>query len=170
MPLRMPRFADAMAVLRGECSFASARLEERDLSGTESDEPRLHALEGGRLLSEVTNRIVAMMHEHYGRGPIKAKSYVNDNLLVCVLSDGFTPIERTMAEAGEHHRIIELRQEFQVLMEARYSAMVEQLTGRKVLAFLSQVHLDPDLTVEIFALDGPPPGFDALQLAEPDRP
>ena len=140
------------------------------MSGTESDEPQLHALQGGRLLSEITNRIVAMMREHYGRGPVKAKTYVNDNLLVCVLSDGLTPIEKTMAEAGEYERIIELRQEFQRLMKSRYSAMVEQLTGRKVLAFLSQVHLDPDLTVEIFSLDAPPPGFQGLQLAEPEGP
>jgi uncharacterized protein YbcI len=139
-----------------------------ELTGRESDEPQLDALRGGRLLSEVTNGIVAMMREHYGRGPVKAKSYVNDNLLVCVLSDGLTPIEKTMADAGEHHRIVELRRVFQMLMEARYSAMVEQLTGRKVLAFLSQVHLDPDVTVEMFVLDAPPAGFETLQLADAD--
>ena len=55
---------------------------------------------GGRLLSEITNRIVALMREHYGRGPIKAKTYVLDNLIVCVLSDGFTAIERTMMRAA----------------------------------------------------------------------
>jgi uncharacterized protein YbcI len=142
-------------------------LEEPELSGTESQEPQLHELQGGRLLSEITNQIAAMMCEHYGRGPIKAKSYVNDSLLVCVLSDGFTPIERTMAEAGEHHRIVELRLEFQRLMKSRYTEMVEELTGRKVLAFLSQVHLDPDLTVEMFALDAPPAGFEATAPAEP---
>ncbi|MGA2927821.1 MAG: Na-translocating system protein MpsC family protein, partial [Solirubrobacteraceae bacterium] len=55
-----------------------------------ADEPGLRPLAGGRLLSEITNRIVAFMREHYGRGPIKAKTYVLDNLIVCVLSDGFT--------------------------------------------------------------------------------
>jgi uncharacterized protein YbcI len=159
---------DAVAVLGGECLLCVRAIGGAGVSGTESQEPQLRALQGGRLLSEITNRIVAMMREHYGRGPIKAKSYVNDNLLVCVLSDGFTPIEKTMADAGEHHRIIELRQEFQRLMRARYSEMVEQLTGRKVLAFLSQVHLDPDITVEMFALDAPPAGFEALRPAEPD--
>jgi uncharacterized protein YbcI len=139
-------------------------LEEPELSGTESQGPQLH---GGRLLSEITNRIVSMMCEHYGRGPIKAKSYVNDCLLVCVLSDGFTPIERTMAEAGEHDRIVELRLGFQRLMKSRYTEMVEELTGRRVLAFLSQVHLDPDLTVEMFALDAPPAGFETTAPAEP---
>ena len=56
-------------------------------------EPGLRPLSGGKLLSEITNRIVALMREHYGRGPIKAKTYVLDNLIVCVLSNGFTAIE-----------------------------------------------------------------------------
>jgi len=59
------------------------------MSGPGSNDPEPAPLEGGRLLSEVTNRIVGMMREHYGRGPIKAKTYVLDNLIVCVLSDGF---------------------------------------------------------------------------------
>jgi Na+-translocating membrane potential-generating system (MpsC) len=63
-------------------------------------------LVGGRLLAEITNRIVAFMREHYGRGPTKAKSYVLDNLIVCVLSDEFTAIERTLMEGGEPHRPI----------------------------------------------------------------
>lgn len=68
---------------------------------------------GGRLLAEITNRIVAFMREHYGRGPIKAKTYVLDNLIVCVLSDGFTAIERTMMEGGEPERVLEMRRDFQ---------------------------------------------------------
>ena len=98
-------------------------------------------LVGGRLLAEITNRIVALMREHYGRGPIKAKTYVLDNLIVCVLSDGFTAIERTMMEGGEPHRVLEMRGDFQRMMKSRYSEMIEQLTGRKVLAFLSQAQL-----------------------------
>jgi uncharacterized protein YbcI len=66
------------------------------MSDLESDEP----LAGGKLLSEITNRIVALMREHYGRGPIKAKTYVLDNLIVCVLTNGFTAIEKTMMEGG----------------------------------------------------------------------
>jgi uncharacterized protein YbcI len=133
----------------------------------ESD-PQLRPLEGGKLLSEITNRIVALMREHYGRGPVKAKTYVLDNLIVCALQDGLTAIEKTLIEGGEPERVLELRRDFQRLMETRYSQMVEQLTGRKVLAFLSQVHVDPDLTVELFLMDGPVPGFGALELIHPD--
>lgn len=124
-------------------------------------------LVGGRLLAEITNRIVAYMREHYGRGPIKAKTYVLDNLIVCVLSDGFTPIERTMMEGGEPDRVLEMRRDFQRMMKTRYSGMIEELTGRKVLAFLSQAHVEPDLTIEMFLMDGPVPGFGALELVDP---
>lgn len=123
---------------------------------------------GGRLLAEITNQIVALMHEHYGRGPVKAKTYVLDNLVVCVLSEsGFTAIERTMMGNEEPDRVLDLRRHFQELMRRRYSETVERLTGRKVLAFLSQVHVDPDLTVEMFLMDGPLPGFGALELVTP---
>ena len=80
------------------------------------------------MLSEITNRIVAFMREHYGRGPIKAKTYVLDNLIVCVLSDGFTAIDRTLMQGGEPDRVLEMRRDFQRLMKERYSEMVEELT------------------------------------------
>jgi uncharacterized protein YbcI len=129
-------------------------------------EPGAQPLVGGRLLAEITNRIVAYMREHYGRGPIKAKTYVLDNLIVCVLSDGFIAIERTMMEGGESDRVLEMRRDFQRMMKERYTEMIEQLTGRHVLAFLSQAHIEPDLTVEIFLMDGPLAGFGALELVD----
>jgi uncharacterized protein YbcI len=134
------------------------------------NEEEIQPLAGGRLLAEITNRIVAYMREHYGRGPIKAKTYVLDNLIVCVLSDGFTAIERTMMEAGEPDQVLAMRRGFQRVMKERYSDMVEALTGRKVLAFLSQAHVEPDLTVEMFVMDGPVPGFGALELVDPPAP
>jgi uncharacterized protein YbcI len=57
------------------------------------------------------------MREHYGRGPIKAKTYVLDNLIVCVLSNGFTAIERTMMEGGEPDQVLETRRGFQLVMK-----------------------------------------------------
>ena len=124
-------------------------------------------LGGGRLLAEITNRLVAFTREHYGRGPIKAKTYVLDNLIVCVLSNGMTPIERTMIEGGEPDRVLEMRRDFQRMMKVRYSEMIEELTGRKVLAFLSQAHVEPDLTIEMFLVDRPLPGFGALEVVDP---
>jgi uncharacterized protein YbcI len=137
------------------------------MSDAGPDNPPLQPLAGGRLLSEITNRIVAFMREHYGRGPIKAKTYVLDNLIVCVLSDGFTAIERTMMEGGEPERVLDMRRDFQRMMKQRYSEMIEALTGRSVLAFLSQAHVEPDLTIEMFLMDGPLAGFGALELVDP---
>jgi uncharacterized protein YbcI len=137
------------------------------MSQAESSEPARRQLSGGELLAEITNRIVALVREHYGRGPIKAKTYVLDNLIVCVLSNGFTAIERTMMEGGEPDRVLEMRRDFQRLMKTRYSDLLEELTGRKLLAFLSQAHVEPDLTVEMFLMDGPAPGFGALELIDP---
>jgi uncharacterized protein YbcI len=134
---------------------------------TASDPGREPSLGGGRLLAEITNRIVAFMREHYGKGPIKAKTYVLDNLIVCVLTDGFTAIERTMMEGGQPESVLTMRRDFQALMKRRYSEMIEELTGRKVLAFLSQAHVEPDLTVEMFLVDGPLQGFGALELVDP---
>ena len=134
---------------------------------TSSGDPKSQPLSGGLLLAQITNRIVAMMREHYGRGPIKAKTYVLDNLIVCVLTDGFTAIEKTMMEGGEPERVLAMRRDFQRMMKIRYSQMIEELTGRKVLAFLSQAHVDPDLTIEVFLVDGPLAGFGALELVDP---
>jgi uncharacterized protein YbcI len=130
-------------------------------------DPALRPLAGGKLLAEITNRIVSLMREHYGRGPIKAKTYVLDNLVVCVLTDGgFTAIERTMMGCGEPERVLEMRRDFQRMMKVRYSEMIEGLTGRKVLAFLSQAHVEPDLTIEMFLMDAPLAGFGAVELVD----
>jgi uncharacterized protein YbcI len=124
-------------------------------------------LSGGELLSAISNSIVSLLREHYGRGPTRAKTYVLDDLLVCVMRNGFTAIEHTMMEGGQPQRVVELRQDFQVLMKETYSQEIERLTGRKVIAFLSQVHLDPDLTIEMFLMDGALPGFGALEITDP---
>jgi uncharacterized protein YbcI len=130
------------------------------------DEDR-EQLFGARLLAEITDQLVKLIREHYGRGPISAKTYFLDNLIVCVLSDGFIALERTMMEGGAAERVLDMRRQFQGLMETRYTAMVEDLTGRKVLAFLSQSHVEPDLSVEMFLMDGRLPGFGALELVDP---
>src|SRR3954454_2323161 len=103
--------------------------------GDESEAPLKEGLSGGTLLTAISNRIVGILREHYGRGPTKAKTYVLDDLIVCVMRDGFTAIEQTMMKGGQQERVVELRQDFQVLMETHYREEVERLTGRKVIAF-----------------------------------
>jgi uncharacterized protein YbcI len=121
------------------------------------------------MLAAISTRIVGLLREHYGRGPSRAKTYALDDCIVCVLRNGFTAHERTIVESGGQHRVIEMRQDFQRLMEDRYRSAVEEITGRRVVAFLSQAHLEPDITLEIFFLDRPLHGAAALDLdlAEP---
>ena len=82
------------------------------------------------------------------------------------------PHERTIVEGGNPGRVIEMRQDFQRLMERAYRETIEAITGRRVVAFLSQAHLQPDITLEIFFLDRPLNGSAALDLNLPefDRP
>jgi len=124
---------------------------------------------GGELLSAISTRIVGLLREHYGRGPMKAKTYVLDDLVVCVLRDGFIPIEETMMQSGKQDQVLEMRRDFQKMMGLRYKEVVEELTGRRVTAFLSQAHIEPDLTLEIFLLETPLEGFGAVELTEATR-
>ena len=73
--------------------------------------------------------------------------------LVTFLEDIYTPVERTLIEAGEHEAVKTTRQIFQMAMRAQFSAAVEEITGRKVIQFLSQVSFDPDIAGEIFVLE-----------------
>jgi uncharacterized protein YbcI len=93
---------------------------------------------------------------------------VLDDIIVCVMrGSGFTPIEKTMMDSGEPDAVVAMRKDFQRLMAARYRKLIEDLTGRKVVAFLSQAHVDPDLTLEIFFVDRPLDGFGAIEVAAP---
>lgn len=126
-------------------------------------------LAGGELLAAISTRIVAMLREFYGRGPMKAKTYALDDLIVCVLRNGHTPIEQTMVEGGEPDKVLTMRRDFQRMMGERYKGTVEELTNRKVVAFLSQTHIDPDITMEIFFVDRPLEGFGAAEVIDPAR-
>jgi uncharacterized protein YbcI len=119
----------------------------------------------GKLLSTISTRFVQLLRENYGRGPIKAKTYVLDDIVVCVLrGSGFTALEKTIMDSGDPDRIVAMRENFQRMMATRYKDMIEELTDRKVLAFLSQAHVEPDITIEMFVLDRPLQGFGAVEV------
>jgi uncharacterized protein YbcI len=127
-------------------------------------------LGGGQLLAAISTNIVAILREHYGRGPMKAKTYALDDIIVVVMrGSGFTPLEQTIMDSGQPDRIVDMRHEFQHMMTRRFTETIEQLTDRKVLAFLSQAHVDPDITIEIFFVDAPLEGFGAVEIVDPDE-
>ena len=125
-------------------------------------------LSGGHLLAAISTSIVGILREHYGRGPMKAKTYAIDDIIVVVMrGSGFTALEQTIMDSGEPDRVIAMREDFQRVMAKRYKETIEKLTGRKVLAFLSQAHVEPDITMEIFFVDGPLDGFGTVEITEP---
>ena len=134
-----------------------------------SDTASSESLTGGRLLAAISTSIVGILREHYGRGPMKAKTYALDDIIVVVMrGSGFTPLEQTIMDSGAPQRVVAMREDFQRMMAVRYKQTIEELTGRKVVAFLSQAHVEPDITMEIFFIDRPLDGFGALELIDPE--
>ncbi len=126
-------------------------------------------LSGGQLLAAISTSIVAILREHYGRGPMKAKTYVLDDIIVVVMrGSGFTPLEQTIMDSGDPDRVIAMREDFQRVMATRYKETIRELTGRNVVAFLSQAHVEPDITMEVFFVDGALEGFGAVEITAPE--
>jgi len=109
----------------------------------------------GETLSQITSSIVGLYREHFGRGPTAAKTYALDDVIVCVLRNGLTVIERTLFNGGKADTVRTMRAAFQDAVADRFTESIESLTDRKVVAFMSQAHVDPDLAIEVFFLDRP---------------
>jgi uncharacterized protein YbcI len=100
---------------------------------------------------------------------MKAKTYALDDIIVVVMrGSGFTPLEKTIMDSGQPDRVIAMREDFQRIVADRYKQTINELTGRNVVAFLSQAHVEPDITIEIFFMDGPLEGFGAVEVTEPE--
>ena len=102
--------------------------------------------------SQICDAAVRLLREYTGRGPTKARATVNDDSVMIVLGDTLTRGERQLAATGKAERVLQLRHDFQMVMRDELVEIVEKATGRKVIAFMSQNHIDPDLAVEIFIL------------------
>jgi uncharacterized protein YbcI len=113
---------------------------------------QIEIAKGGRAHSELSNAMVALHRENYGRGPGGAKSYLSDEIAVCVLSDVFTQVERTLIEAGEADHVRQSRLLHETAIEAEYKDAVEAILGRRVEACLSVIHVDPDVAMQSFLL------------------
>jgi uncharacterized protein YbcI len=106
----------------------------------------------GDVRTEISDGIVALLKEFYGRGPERTKTYVSDDLVVCLLRGGFTRVEQTLLEGGHSEDVIRQRMAFQQVMRHRFEQVVEHATGRKVVGFMSGNHQDPDMICEVFVL------------------
>jgi len=106
----------------------------------------------GNRLQAVSNAMVSLHKEQFGRGPTHARSYfAGPDTLVCTLEDSLLPAERTMVEMGEHHRVRESRMFLQVASQEQFVGAVERLVSRKVRAFASAIDPAPGVVFEIFS-------------------
>jgi uncharacterized protein YbcI len=101
----------------------------------------------------ISNAISKFQRDHYGRGPESVRTVVGYDHIITFLENSFMPVERTLLDAGETDAVRNTRLAFQRAMETRFVDTVEEITGRRVRAFLSQVSLDPDIAVEVFVLE-----------------
>jgi uncharacterized protein YbcI len=106
----------------------------------------------GDVRTAISDGLVALLKEYYGRGPDRTKTYVNGDLVVCLLRGGFTPVEETLREGGHGEEVIRQRMAFQEVMRERFTRVVEDATGRSVIGFMSGNQQDPDMICEVFVL------------------
>ncbi len=117
---------------------------------TEAERPT-----GASITLTISNAVVGLMREYTGRGPTKARTTLRENLVVVLLEQTLTKGEQVLVEKGRRENVLALRREYQEAIREEASAKVAEITGRNVLAMMSANHLDPDLAVELFVLDGP---------------
>lgn len=106
----------------------------------------------GDELTAISDGLVGLLKDYYGRGPTQAKSYYQDDLVVCVLRGGFTRVEQTLLDGGRGGAVIDQRIQFQELMRERFEQVIEKATGRRVIGFMSGNQQDPDMMCEVFIL------------------
>jgi uncharacterized protein YbcI len=124
------------------------------------------ASERGRLAASISTAVVHAFTEHTGRGPTRARTTVDGDLIVVILQDGQTKAERALVRAGKGDAVLHLRRAFQETMRNDLIDVVERLTRRTVQAFMSANHNEPDAAAEIFILDGEPNGASATRGVE----
>ncbi len=125
--------------------------------------------EGQQLLAAISNAMVSAMKHYYGKGPMRAKSYMVDDYLFVAMRDPLTVVEQTLLRAGRHDLVREYRQAFQNEMAAEFTGQIEKLTGRRVLTYQSQIMFDPDTVIEIFVLDSAGDGSEEAQATAEDQ-
>ena len=123
----------------------------------------------GDTVTAISDGLVRLLKEFYGRGPTRAKSYYEDDLVVCVLRGGFSRVEQTLLDGGRGDAVIRQRMEFQDLMRGRFAAVIENATGKRVIGFMSGNQQDPDIMCEVFIL-APTDLVDERELSPREQP
>ncbi len=117
--------------------------------------------EGDELTKAISASMVHLYARHYGHDRTTGTTYINDNVVVCVLEDILSADESSLVAAGRHSEVIDDRVTFQQGMQDEFTAEIERLTGRRVTAFMSANQTTPGVACELFFLDRAPAGVDA---------
>jgi uncharacterized protein YbcI len=107
----------------------------------------------GQLAAAISNAIVGIHSKHYGKGPTKAKTYIIDDTVVCMMQDVFTTVERTLIDNGKGELVREVRTTFQYTLRDEFIDAVHEIVGRRPRAFMSQIDCDADMALEFFLLE-----------------
>jgi uncharacterized protein YbcI len=107
----------------------------------------------GQLAAAISNAIVGIHSKHYGKGPTKAKTYLIDDMVVCVLQEVFTTVERTLIEVDKGELVREVRTTFQYRLRDEFIGAVHDIIGRRPRSFMSQIDCDADMAIEFFLLE-----------------
>ena len=110
-------------------------------------------LTGGELNAAITRALVGIQNEYIGRGPRKASTFYHDNVIVTLMHDVLNRAEKEIGKTDRIDAVTSMRHLYQVAMQGDFTAAIERLTGRKVIAFISGNHADPDIASELFILD-----------------
>lgn len=106
----------------------------------------------GPAAAEISNRVVQLLRDFVGRGPTRARTTITGDLVVVVLRDTLLKAEKSLVADGSSEMVIEMRRTYQTTLREEFVGVVEEVLGRKVAAFMSDHHLDPDMAVEVFVL------------------
>jgi uncharacterized protein YbcI len=107
----------------------------------------------GSAAADISNAVVHLLSDYTGRGPTRARTYIQDDLITVVLRDTLTQGERSLVADGRTEIVLLMRKAYQRTMKTDLIAAIERCSGRKVTAFLSENHIDPDIAIESFVLE-----------------
>jgi uncharacterized protein YbcI len=113
-------------------------------------------LVGGALRASISNALVHLHSQYYGKGPTRCRTHYTDDVITVVMENILTTVEHTLHESGHSNRVREVRLSFQEAMAEKFVGTVEDKTGRRVKAFLSAVNVEADTSVEVFTLEPRP--------------
>jgi uncharacterized protein YbcI len=138
----------------------------RTEAGLQTSSDNNAELDGNRPLSMLSNELVRIYKEQFGRGPTKARShFVGSNIVICVLENTLTPAEKNLQGMGEHQRLREMRMFFQYAVASEFIQAVERTIGRRVHSFVSGIDTNTDVAAEVFTLESAHPSDDSADGA-----